>query len=78
MSVTNKNIVLDISLLNQDVQLDTLRVTSAANYAVAGKLKDIEGTSIYAGKKTEVILMRNVTPILPPTTPARSTPACPA
>lgn len=58
--VSNKNITLDISLLKQDIQLDTLRVTAAASYAVAGKLKDVEGTSIYAGKKTEVILLRNV------------------
>lgn len=42
------------------VQLDTVQVKEKRNTSAAGKLKDVEGTSVNAGKKTEVILMQHV------------------
>ncbi|MBN9297552.1 MAG: TonB-dependent receptor [Filimonas sp.] len=40
-------------------QLDSVTVTGSSQRA-AGKLRQVEGTSIYAGKKTEVINMANI------------------
>ncbi len=40
--------------------LESVIITGKKNQSVSGKLKDVEGTSIYAGKKTEVIHMRNM------------------
>ncbi len=42
---------------------DTLKQVQVENpreHVVSGKLKDVEGTSIYAGKKTEIIQLSNI------------------
>jgi Fe(3+) dicitrate transport protein len=40
--------------------LTEVRVVSPRTLTVSGKLRDIEGTSVYAGKKTELIQMNNI------------------
>lgn len=40
--------------------LKEVQVVSPKTLTVSGRLKDIEGTSVYAGKKTELIQMANV------------------
>jgi Fe(3+) dicitrate transport protein len=40
--------------------LTEVRVVSPKTLTVSGKLRDIEGTSVYAGKKTELIQMNNI------------------
>lgn len=56
-------LLISLSMHAQDSlrskQLDSVRVKGATERA-AGKLKQVEGTSIYAGKKTEVINMANI------------------
>jgi Fe(3+) dicitrate transport protein len=44
-------------------KFDTLKQVQVENpreHVVSGKLKDVEGTSIYAGKKTEIIQLSNI------------------
>lgn len=40
--------------------LTEVQVVSPRTLTVSGKLRDIEGTSVYAGKKTELIQMKNI------------------
>ena len=40
--------------------LTEVQVVSPRTLTVSGKLRDIEGTSVYAGKKTELIQMSNI------------------
>jgi Fe(3+) dicitrate transport protein len=57
--VSDKNVSVDIHLLPLEKMLDNVAITST-NESVSGRLKDVSGTSIYAGKKTEVIYMKNI------------------
>jgi Fe(3+) dicitrate transport protein len=57
----NKNLRLDINLFQKKSDtLEEIQVVATKNTTVSGRLKDVEGTSIYAGKKTELILLRNI------------------
>src|ERR1043165_6547115 len=40
--------------------LTEVQVVSPRTLTVSGKLRDIEGTAVYAGKKTELIQMNNI------------------
>ncbi len=51
---------LDIVLKRQSVLLREVVVKDAQRESVSGKLRDVEGTAIYAGKKTEIINLRNL------------------
>ena len=54
-------IILTDGLLAQDFDtLTEVQVVSPRTLTVSGRLKDIEGTSVYAGKKTELIQMNNI------------------
>jgi Fe(3+) dicitrate transport protein len=64
----NKEIVVDehnnnfnITLTGSGRMLDSITVTSADQTTGLTHLKDVEGTAIYAGKKNEVIVMKDVT-----------------
>lgn len=57
--VTDKNVVVDIRLVPSNNTLEEVTVTNK-NESVSGKLKDVSGTAIYAGKKTEVINLKNI------------------
>ncbi|MFT3936156.1 MAG: TonB-dependent receptor [Chitinophagaceae bacterium] len=61
IEVIDKNIVLDINVTKLNaVELSDVTVTGNKSEAVSGKLKDVSGTAIYAGKKTELITMKNI------------------
>lgn len=60
ISITNKNVLLDIDLRRNDDTLSAVTVTGQKNMPVSDKLKDVVGTAIYAGKKTQVINLRNL------------------
>lgn len=58
--ISNKNIALDINLEQSNaIRLKGIEIKSRNDMA-SGKLNDISGTSIYAGKKTEVIYLKNI------------------
>ncbi|WP_344823375.1 TonB-dependent receptor [Rurimicrobium arvi] len=60
VSVENKNVKLDIDLEEgKSIRLKGIEVRSG-NELVSGKLNDVSGTSIYAGKKTQVIHLKNL------------------
>lgn len=54
--LTGKKIDVDL----QGRLLEAVVVSGSQQQAVAGKLKDVVGTAIYAGKKTEVINLKNI------------------
>ncbi|MBC7826307.1 MAG: TonB-dependent receptor [Chitinophagaceae bacterium] len=59
--VEEKNISLDINLSEKDTtSLAAVVITSLRSESVSGKLSDVAGTTINAGKKTEVINMKNI------------------
>ncbi|MBC7555194.1 MAG: carboxypeptidase-like regulatory domain-containing protein, partial [Taibaiella sp.] len=51
---------VDIVLKKKAVELKEAVVKKAQTESVSGKLSDVEGTAIYAGKKTELINLRNL------------------
>lgn len=54
-------ILLTVDLRAQDFDtLTEVQVVSPRTLTVSGRLRDIEGTSVYAGKKTELIQMNNI------------------
>lgn len=56
VSITDKNLTLKISLEEIDNrELDAVMVKDTADKLASGNLKQVEGTAIYAGKKTEVV-----------------------
>jgi Fe(3+) dicitrate transport protein len=60
LSISNKNVSLNIDLDKENaISLKGVEV-HARNELISGKLNDISGTSIYAGKKTQVINLKNL------------------
>lgn len=51
---------LDIVLKTKTVSLNEAIIKTSKTETVSGKLRDVDGTAIYAGKKTEVINLRNL------------------
>jgi Fe(3+) dicitrate transport protein len=61
VAIDNKNKTLDINLAKpNDKKLSGVTVTAKKSEAVSGRMKDVSGTGIYAGKKTEIINLRNI------------------
>ncbi len=60
LSLSNKNIELTIQLKPASATLQAVTVTARKSQNVSGRLRDVSGTAIYAGKKTEVIQLRNI------------------
>ncbi len=59
--VADKNITLDINLLQPAAKdLKSVTVTAQKSESASGRLRDVSGTAINAGKKTEVIYLRNI------------------
>lgn len=60
--IGEKDIVLDINLTqkNEATELEEIVISSFKSESVSGKLNDVSGTAIYAGKKTEVIQLKNL------------------
>ena len=58
--IVDKNIRLDIDIDSRNsINLNAVEVRNK-NESASGKLSDVSGTSIYAGKKTEVIYLKNI------------------
>ncbi|WP_299122870.1 TonB-dependent receptor [uncultured Tenacibaculum sp.] len=56
--LSNKNVIANISLLRLDEELSEVVITQRRRRVFGLKrLKEVEGTAIYAGKKTEVVLL---------------------
>ncbi len=61
ITLTAKPLVLDVVLAQKDtLVLDEVIVSDLKSESVSGKLNDVSGTAIYAGKKTEVINVKNL------------------
>lgn len=59
IEIRDKNVNADINLLKK-ITLGDVVITGRKDENVSGKLKDVTGTAIYAGKKTEVIQLKNI------------------
>lgn len=61
VTISDKSQKLDINLNKErNVALQELVVRSRKNDLASGKLSDLSGTNIYAGKKTQVIQLKNI------------------
>jgi Fe(3+) dicitrate transport protein len=61
VDLSKKNATLDINLAPPSPKsIKGVTITAKKTELVSGKLKDVSGTSINAGKKTEVINLRNI------------------
>lgn len=59
--VVDKNLVLNIELNENAIALDSVTIAGAKEKTSGfTRLHDVEGTAIYAGKKTEVIVLKDV------------------
>lgn len=59
--LTGRNISLRIRLQPAQVKnLEEVQIVARRHEAVSGALKDVSGTSVYAGKKTEVIHLKHI------------------
>ena len=59
LSNSNKYVEINLTYTDQ-IKLPDVVITGSKNVSVSGKLKDVSGTAIYAGKKTEVIYMEHI------------------
>ncbi|MES2702524.1 MAG: TonB-dependent receptor [Bacteroidota bacterium] len=61
VTIKGRNVTLDLNLLQPyNRELQGVTVTSRKNESVSGRLRDVSGTAINAGKKTEVIYLKNI------------------
>ncbi|MGN6493072.1 MAG: TonB-dependent receptor domain-containing protein [Agriterribacter sp.] len=61
VQLEEKDLTLDINLEQKEIEsLEEIVISSYKSESVSGKLSDVSGTAIYAGKKTEVINMGNL------------------
>jgi Fe(3+) dicitrate transport protein len=59
--LSNKSLTLDINLLHEKIYaLTDFTLTRRKNELASGRLSDVSGTAIYAGKKTELINVKNI------------------
>ncbi|HSZ72270.1 MAG TPA: carboxypeptidase-like regulatory domain-containing protein, partial [Cytophagaceae bacterium] len=62
IEVKDKDLSMDLSLKDQVLEYDSIVVVGEKEKTFGvTRLKDVEGTAIYAGKKTEVIVMNDIT-----------------
>lgn len=59
LSAANKNIDINLTLPDSSYLKD-VTVTAGSNETISGRLRDVAGTAIYAGKKTELINLKNI------------------
>jgi Fe(3+) dicitrate transport protein len=60
LTVSDKNIRADRMLVSHISVLDSVRVSSYRPSFGISRLKDVEGSGIYAGKKSEVIVLKDI------------------
>src|SRR5579862_8887459 len=59
--LVNKNVKIDFSLSSHISQLDSVNVIGSGKTFGITRLKDVDGSGIYAGKKSEVIVVKDIT-----------------
>ncbi|HTB53098.1 MAG TPA: TonB-dependent receptor [Ferruginibacter sp.] len=59
--ITDKNITVAIVLSVNVAMLDSIKVNAARQSFGITRLKDVDGSGIYAGKKSEVIVLKDIT-----------------
>ncbi|HTB25543.1 MAG TPA: TonB-dependent receptor [Puia sp.] len=59
--LTDKNLRTDISLSSHISHLDSVSVLGSQKTFGITRLKDVDGAGIYAGKKSEVIILKDIT-----------------
>jgi Fe(3+) dicitrate transport protein len=61
VDITSSDLRLNVNLESADInQLDEVNIKDRAETQASGNLRQVEGTAIYAGKKTEVVNMANL------------------
>lgn len=61
VTIVDNNTVIDFHFTNAELkELENVTVYSKHDELVSGKLSDVSGTNIYAGKKTELIHVKNL------------------
>lgn len=61
ITVSNKDVKKDFQLIINTVNIDSITISAKQKTFGITRLNDVEGTSIYAGKKSEVIVMDDIT-----------------
>jgi Fe(3+) dicitrate transport protein len=61
IAITDKNIKVEVTLSTHISMLDLVKVESSKQTFGIARLKDVDGSGIYAGKKSEVIVMKDIT-----------------
>jgi len=59
--VVDKDLVVDIQVEEDVLEIDSVQITQSEKTFGVTRLKDVEGTAIYAGKKSEVVVMKDIT-----------------
>jgi len=59
--VSDKDLNIDLVAKEHIRQMDSVVVTGQKDGLGPSRLKDVDGTAIYAGKKSEVVVMENIT-----------------
>jgi Fe(3+) dicitrate transport protein len=59
--VSDKNIKADFILITYVLLLDSVQVKTARQSFGIARLNDVDGSAIYAGKKSEVIILKDIT-----------------
>lgn len=60
VEIIDKNIMVDVDIeTKKSINLNAVEIRNK-NESASGKLSDVSGTAIYAGKKTEVIYLKNI------------------
>ncbi len=60
VNIDNNSLVVNIALEVSNTQLQEIIISGLKLETVSGKLNDVSGTAIYAGKKTELITLKNL------------------
>jgi len=60
VNMDNNSLVLNITIEISNTQLEEITIGVLKLETVSGKLNDVSGTAIYAGKKTELITLKNL------------------
>jgi Fe(3+) dicitrate transport protein len=60
--ISDSDVKIDFQLSEETIKIDSVQVKGRKHKTIGvARLKDVEGTAIYAGKKTEVIVMNDIT-----------------
>lgn len=62
VTINNSSVTVNVSIKSNTTELNAVTILSESDRTFGiSRLKDVEGTAIYAGKKSEVVVMQDVT-----------------